>query len=87
VVITGLSITISFRSRKNRIGCERRIDISRFTVYPQQWESYYKIYEGMNTRKIILAGTMSVDEYFDELIDKVQEDYENMRCESVMTHV
>ena len=59
----------------------------RFTVYPQQWESYYKIYEGMNTRKIILAGTMSVDEYFDELIDKVQEDYENMRCESVMTHV
>jgi hypothetical protein len=41
----------------------------------------------MNTRKIILAGTMSVDEYFDELIDKVQEDYENMRCESVMTHV
>ena len=36
MVITGLSITISFRSRKNRIGCERRIDISRFTVYPQQ---------------------------------------------------
>ena len=26
----------------------------------------------------ILASTMSVDEYFDELIDKVREDYANL---------
>ena len=55
MVITGLSITISFRSRKNRIGCERRIDISRFTVYPQQWESYYKKYEG-NFTGVVRTG-------------------------------
>jgi len=26
----------------------------------------------------IMASTMSVDEYFDELIDKVREDYANL---------
>ena len=30
-----------------------------------------------STRNRIMASTMSVDEYFDELIDKVREDYVN----------
>ena len=30
-----------------------------------------------STRNRIMASTMSVDEYFDELIDKVREDYAN----------
>ena len=28
--------------------------------------------------ELIMASTMSVDEYFDELIDKVREDYANL---------
>ena len=36
-----------------------------------------------STRNRIMASTMSVDEYFDELIDKVREDYAK-RFESVM---
>jgi stalled ribosome rescue protein Dom34 len=31
-----------------------------------------------STRNRIMASTMSVDEYFDELIDKVREDYANL---------
>ena len=31
------------------------------------------------TRERIMAGTMSVDEYFDELINLVREDYANNR--------
>ena len=31
----------------------------------------------ISTRNRIIASTMSVDEYFDELIDKVREDYAN----------
>lgn len=30
------------------------------------------------TRDRIMKSTMSVDEYFDELIDKVREDYANL---------
>ena len=39
-------------------------------------KSYHSLTKGLDTRKKIIANTMSVDEYFDELIDKVQEDYE-----------
>ena len=31
-----------------------------------------------STRNRIMASTMSVDEYLDELIDKVREDYANL---------
>ena len=31
-----------------------------------------------STRERVMASTMSVDEYFDELIDKVREDYANL---------
>ena len=31
-----------------------------------------------STRNRIMASTMSVDEYFDELIDKVREDFPNL---------
>ena len=31
-----------------------------------------------STRNRVMASTMSVDEYFDELIDQVREDYANL---------
>ena len=34
--------------------------------------------KGMSTRDRIMSNTMSVDEYFDELINQVREDYENL---------
>ena len=37
-----------------------------------------KNYNATSTRNRIMASTMSVDEYFDELIDKVREDYANL---------
>ena len=36
-------------------------------------------FNATSTRNRIMASTMSVDEYFDELIDKVREDYANLR--------
>ena len=33
---------------------------------------------GKSTRERIMASTMSVDQYFDELIDLVREDYANL---------
>lgn len=35
-------------------------------------------FDATSTRNRIMASTMSVDEYFDELIDKVREDYANL---------
>ena len=35
-------------------------------------------FNATSTRNRIMAITMSVDEYFDELIDKVREDYANL---------
>ena len=32
----------------------------------------------VSTTERVMASTMSVDEYFDELIDKVREDYANL---------
>ena len=31
--------------------------------------------KGVSTRDRVMSSTMSVDEYFDELIDQVREDY------------
>lgn len=33
---------------------------------------------GISTRERVMASTVSVDEYFDELIEKVRQDYENL---------
>lgn len=33
---------------------------------------------GISTRERVMASTVSVDEYFDELIDKVRQDYANL---------
>ncbi len=33
---------------------------------------------GISTRERVIAGTVSVDEYFDELIEKVRQDYANL---------
>ena len=35
-------------------------------------------FKATSTRNRIMASTMSVDEYFDELIDEVREDYANL---------
>jgi len=35
-------------------------------------------FNATSTQNRIMASTMSVDEYFDELIDKVREDYANL---------
>ena len=41
-------------------------------------KSYHSLAKGQSTRERIMASTMSVDEYFDELIDQVREDYANL---------
>lgn len=33
---------------------------------------------GISARERVIASTVSVDEYFDELIDKVRQDYANL---------
>ena len=33
---------------------------------------------GISTRERVMASTVSVDEYFDELIDKVRQNYANL---------
>jgi len=33
---------------------------------------------GISTRERVMASTVSVDEYFDELIEKVHQDYANL---------
>jgi hypothetical protein len=38
----------------------------------------HSLAKGQSTRERIMASTMSVDEYFDELIDQVREDYANL---------
>ena len=41
-------------------------------------KSQHSLVKGSSTRERIMASTMSVDEYFDELIDQVREDYANL---------
>lgn len=33
---------------------------------------------GISARERVIASTVSVDEYFDEMIDKVRQDYANL---------
>ena len=41
-------------------------------------KGHHSITKGLSTRERIMASTMSVDEYFDEQIDQVREDYANL---------
>ena len=52
--------------------------ISTVTTKTQADQSYKSIAKGMTARERIMASTMSVDEYFDELTEKVREDYANL---------
>ena len=49
----------------NNKGCKQATDTKRN-------------FNATSTRNRIMTSTMSVDEYFDELIDKVREDYANL---------
>ena len=53
--------------------------ISTVTTKTQVAESYKSHVKDMSTRERIMASTMSVDEYFDELTELVREDYANLR--------
>jgi hypothetical protein len=52
--------------------------ISTATTKTSVDKSCHSLVKGQSTRERIMASTMSVDEYFDELIDKVREDYANL---------
>jgi len=45
--------------------------------HPQVLEESAVAY-GISTRERVMASTVSVDEYFDELIEKVRQDYANL---------
>lgn len=47
-------------------------------VEPQLLEEPAVAY-GISNRERVMESTMSVDEYFDELIEKVRQDYANLR--------
>ncbi len=47
-------------------------------VEPQLLEEPAVAY-GISNRERVMESTMSVDEYFDELIEKVHQDYANLR--------
>jgi hypothetical protein len=52
--------------------------ISTVTTKTQVAKSYKSHAKDMSTRERIMASTMSVDEYFDELTELVREDYANL---------
>lgn len=52
--------------------------ISTATTKTSVDKSFHSLAKGQSTRERIMASTMSVDEYFDELIDQVREDYANL---------
>ena len=52
--------------------------ISTVTTKTSVDKSYHSLAKGQSTHERIMASTMSVDEYFDELIDQVREDYANL---------
>ena len=49
--------------------------ISTVTTKTSIDKSYHSLAKGQSTRERITTSTMSVDEYFDELIDQVREDF------------
>ena len=52
--------------------------ISQVTTKTSVDKISHSLAKGQSTREKIMASTMSVDEYFDELIDQVREDYANL---------
>ena len=51
--------------------------------YPVKEEQPYVLEEpavayGISTRERVMTSTVSVDEYFDELIEKVRQEYANL---------
>ena len=48
--------------------------ISTATTKTSVDKSYHSLTKGQSTRERIIASTMAVDEYFDELIDQVRKD-------------
>ena len=52
--------------------------ISTVTTKTSVDKSYHSLAKGLSTRERIMSSTMSVDEYFDELIDQVREDYADL---------
>ena len=53
--------------------------ISPVTTKTSVDKSYHSLAKGQSTRERIMSSTISVDEYFDELIDQVREDYADLR--------
>ena len=56
--------------------------ISTITTKTSVDKSYQSLVKGMSIREKVMASTMSVDEYFDELLDQVREDYANYDAEA-----
>ena len=52
--------------------------ISTVTTKTSVDKNSHSLAKGQSTRERIMASTMSVDEYFDELIDQIREDYANL---------
>ena len=52
--------------------------ISAVTTKTSVDKGFHSLAKGKSASEKIMASTMSVDEYFDELIDKVREDYANL---------
>ena len=51
---------------------------SSIVIVTNQTTDTKQNFNATSTRNRIMTSTMSVDEYFDELIDKVREDYANL---------
>ena len=56
----------------------RTCPLSHIMIVTNQATDTKQNFNATSTRNRIMASTMSVDEYFDELIDKVREDYANL---------
>ncbi len=59
---------------------ERLVMVKRYPIIeekPQVLEEPAVAY-GISTRERVMASTVSVDEYFDELIENVHQDYANL---------
>ena len=53
-------------------------NISTVTTKTSVDKSCHSLAQSLSTRERIMASTMSVDEYFDALIDQVREDYASL---------
>ena len=59
---------------------ERLVMVKRYPIIeekPQVLEEPAVAY-GISTRERVMASTVSVDEYFDDLIENVHQDYANL---------